>query len=560
MSRPAIVLVDDEPPDLTALREVIARRYGGDYRIVPHLTAAGALAELNLMRSQGERVALVIADVWLDEMPGVELLGRAHALHPNAQRAILVPWGDRSASPAILTGCAFGQIDNYLQSPWDPPEVHLYPAVNEMLAEWTRAHGPRLELVRVVGDRQSPRVQELREVLAKSGIPHGCHDAGSEDGRRLLARAGLDDARLPIVLLPDGHALVQPTNAAVFDALGATDPDHARACDVVVVGAGPAGLTAAVYAASEGLRTVVVEREAVGGQAGASSLIRNFLGFPRGISGAALAQRAYQQAWLFDAKFVLAREVRGLERRDERLAVTLGDGARIAARAVIVATGAEYRRLGVASVERFVGSGVFYTTLVDGEWMADRSVAVVGGGNSAGQATTFLAKCARHVTLLCRGPSLSVGMSDYLVQQIGQLPNVDVRVRSEIVDGGGEVRLEWIDVADHAGGTRERLALDAVFVHIGGIPHTEWLAETLRRDAKGFVVTGRDLEDVPGAFPAGRAPLRYETSIPGVFAVGDVRAGSVKRLASAVGEAAGAIADVHEFLAARHEDVPATGR
>jgi thioredoxin reductase (NADPH) len=547
-TRPVILVVDNEPPALAALLDALARRFGGDYQVVSHLSAAAALGDLERIRNEGGQVALVIAKLGLPDMPGIDLLGRAHEIHPAAQRALLVEWGDRTAAPTILQGCAFGQLDNYLHTPWFPPEVYLYPAVNEYLAEWTRNHGPRMELVRVIGEDPSARAHEIREILERSGVPHGFYAAASEQGRTLLQRSGLDDSRLPVVVLLDGHAIVNPSNAEIFEALGASSAEE-RTCDVAIVGAGPAGLAAAVYTASEGLKTIVVEREAVGGQAGTSSLIRNYLGFPNGISGAELAQRAYQQAWLFGAKYVFAREISGLRAQGIHRILTLSDGTEITARAIVVASGASYRHLDAPGIERYVGAGVFYTTSGGyTEWLKDKVVFVAGGGNSAGQAALHVSKSARHVTLLVRGDSLKQGMSDYLVQEIRRSPNVEVRLNTEVVDGEGEVALQRIVLADLVRGTRGTVPADLLFVLIGAQPHTDWLAETVQRDAHGFIRTGRDIERIGAIRELSREPLRFETSMPGVFAVGDVRSGSVKRVASAVGEGAAAVQDVHECL------------
>ncbi|HZB84025.1 MAG TPA: FAD-dependent oxidoreductase, partial [Rubrobacteraceae bacterium] len=524
------------------------------YRIVSHLSARAALDDLERIRADGEQVALVIADQWMPEMTGIELLGRAHEIHGAAQRALLVDWGDQSAAPTIIQGCAFGQIENYLHKPWSPPEVHLYPAVSDFLAAWTRAHGPHMELVRVIGDYPSSRVHEIREFLERNGIPHGFYVAESEQGKRLLRQAGLDSSRLPALILLDGHVLVAPSNADISDALGASNLKE-RTGDLAIVGAGPAGLAAAVYAASEGLSTIVVEREAIGGQAGASSLIRNYLGFPAGISGGELTQRAYEQAWLFGAKFVFARGVSHLRASGLNRILTLSDGTEITVRAVLVASGAAYRRLEIRQLERFKGTGVFYTALSfdtpsDARLMKDKTVLVVGAGNSAGQAVVHLSKNARKVMLLVRGDSLEKSMSDYLVRDISQRPNVEIRLQTEVVDGDGDTALRRVVLVDHARRTRETVPADALFVLIGAQPHTEWLGGTLQRDQKGFIITGRDLDRVGVGWSLEREPLALETSMPGVFAVGDVRQGSVKRVASAVGEGAIAVRYVHEYLAA----------
>ncbi len=550
--RPIIVIVDDEPAALSLLLEAIQRRFGADYRVAPFLTPASALDEVARAKTAGEDVALVVADQWMPDLTGRELLGRLRALAPLAKRALLVPWGDRAAAQEILRGCAYGQLDYYLTKPWTPAEVHLYPPVSEFLAEWTRANRPSLEILRVIGDDDAPRSHLVCELLARSGLPHGFYAAESADGRRLLAERGLAGAALPVVLLRDGTALVAPTNTELADVLSDGTPPELDG-DLAVVGAGPAGLAAAVYGASEGLHTLVVERETIGGQAGSSSLIRNYLGFPRGISGAELAQRAYQQAWLFGAKYVLGREATRLRADGDRRVLTLSDGREVSARAVIIATGVRYRRLGIPRLEALVGVGVYYTPF-DARLARDQEVFVAGGGNSAGQAALHLAVQARRVTLLVRAASLEQGMSDYLVQYVRRSSNIEVRLGCELVDGSGALRLEAITVRDRRTGALETLPARILFALIGARPHTDWLAGTVARDDWGYLRTGKHLTD--GAWPLARRPMRYETSMPGVFAVGDVRHEAAKRVASAVGEGSVAVQYVHEYLAAIDGDRP----
>ena len=553
--RPAIVIVDDEPRALTAMLDALTRRFGADYRVAPHLSPGEALESLETMRKAGEEVALIIADQWMKGQNGSEFLARARLLAPAAKRALLVAWGDRSASATILRGCALGELDNYLYKPWAPAEVHLYPLVSEFLSEWTQVHRPAMELVRVIGDELSPRSNEIRELLGRNGVPHGFYPSGGRDAVRLLEEHGIEPIRLPIVILLDGSALHAPTNAEIADAIGGAPSE--LSCDLAVVGAGPAGLAAAVYAGSEGLRTIVIERYVIGGQAGASSLIRNYLGFPRGISGAELTQRAYQQAWLFGAKYVFAREVVGLRADGSARILTLADGRAVTARAVVLASGARYRHLEASGIGRFEGLSVFYTTFGDPRIVQDLDVAVAGGGNSAGQAVVHLARYARRVTLVVRGRSLEAGMSDYLVRQIRESKNVEVRLRSEIVAVAGGDRLERMTVRDTATGVEEQVPARVLFVLIGALPHTDWLAGVVQRDPAGFVATGADVGR--DSWTEERPPLRLETSMPGVFAAGDVRLGALKRVAAAVGEGAVVVQNVHEYLdtlAGDHGDRP----
>jgi thioredoxin reductase (NADPH) len=542
-TKPVILIVDDEPGPLAALRDALVRRFGGDYRIAAHTSAKASLAELAAIKEGGGDTALVVADQWMSEMTGVEVLERAHAIDHATRRALLVGWGDRSASVSILEGCAFGKLDNYIVKPWKPAEVHLYPVISEFLAEWAREFGPQLELVRVVGDEPSRRTHELREFLERNGVPYGFYPSTSSKGQSLLEETRVDRSKLPVVILLDGTPLGNPTNLELGDALGKTDLETTE-CDLAIVGGGPAGLAAAVYGASEGLRTVVVEREAIGGQAGTSSLIRNYLGFPKGISGAELAQRAWQQAWLFGAKFVFARGCAGLRAVGDRRLLAIENGRELSARAVVLACGATYRRLEATGLERFVGAGVFYTAMTDQRVMRGKDAWVVGGGNSAGQAVVHLSRYARKVTLLVRASSLEKGMSDYLVQAIRHLPNVEVRLNTEIASGDGERTLERLVLRNRETGATETVVAHVLFAMIGASPHTGWLAEVVERDRRGFVRTGDDLE----RWPLERAAARLETSMPGVFAAGDVRAGSAKRLASAVGEGTMSVQHAWDYL------------
>ena len=542
--RPTILIVDDEPAALASMLDALTRRFGGDYRVEPHLSAPSALDAVARLKADGEEIALVIADQWMPGMTGDEFLGQVRAIEPTAKRALLVAWGDREASPVILQACALGKLDNYLYKPWVPAEVHLYPYVSEFLAEWTRLHRPGMELIHIVGDELSTRANEIRELLDRNGIPYGFHPTGTPQAEQLVDKHDARDQQRPLVFLLDGSMLANPSDAEIMDGVGES-PDTLH-CDVAVVGGGPAGLTAAVYAGSEGLGTLVVERHVIGGQAGASSLIRNYLGFPRGISGAELTQRAYQQAWLFGAKFVFSREAVALRLSGTTRLLCLSDGREIGASSVIVATGAKYRRLEVPELEHFVGISIFYTTFGETRLVRGLDVAVVGGGNSAAQAVVHLARFARTVTLIVRGTSLARTMSDYLVQQIRGTANVRVRLESEVVGGDGTERLETLQIRDRAHGEVETIPARFLFVLIGAMPHTDWLQGTVERDAKGFIPTGHRVD--PTLWPLQRPPMSFETSVPGVFAVGDVRLDSMKRVASAVGEGAGAIQNVHQYL------------
>lgn len=542
-ARPVILIVDGDPAELSQLLSDLVNRFGADYRIAAHLTCTSAVADLEAIRKNGEQLALVIADQWLTGMDGLEVLRHAHDLHPSAQRALLVGWGDRKGSEQILQGCAYGQLDNYLLKPWSPAEVHLYPFISEFLAEWTRAHRPGMEVLRVIGEALDPQTHDLRSILARNGIPHGFYEATSEDGAAMLEQVGIKPDQLPVVILLDGHAMVNPSFKQIADELGANDSSD-QVYDLAIVGGGPSGLAAAVYAASEGLSTVVIEREAIGGQASTTSLIRNYLGFPRGIGGAELAQRAYQQAWLFGTKFMFARNVVALESTSQMKTLALSDESQVRCRSVLIATGASYRRLRSPSMERFVGCGILYTAYTFGVLVRDLHVHVAGAGNSAGQAVVSLAKEAAKVTLLVRGSDLERSMSAYLIQDIRRLENVEVLFDTEVIGAEGEASLERVVLQNSRTGDSQTVDTRMLYVLIGAEPYTNWLDGCVERE-KGYVVTSPTRSKL---WKLDRSQLPFETSEPGVFAVGDVRYGSTKRVASAAGEGSAAVSSVHQYL------------
>jgi thioredoxin reductase (NADPH) len=551
MSHPILFLVDDRAKVLEALAGDLERRFGGDHRIVAEGAPGAALEALEELAGRGEEVALVVAGQKMAGLPGVLFLLRAHELHPSAKRVLLVGRRDWTAANPAVRAMALGQIDTYLFEPWLPVGRFLYLPVTQVLADWAPSRGPTFEGIRIVGPRWGTRSHELRDMLTRMGIPHGWYQATSAAGRRLLEEAGQDGSRLPVVVFHSGLVFVDPSDAELAAALGFGTRPAAGSYELVIVGAGPAGLAAAVYAASEGLDTLVVEPQVAGGQAGTSTLIRNYLGFPRGVGGGDLANRALEQAWLFGANLVLSQRVTGLRADGRRRLVRLSDGAEIGADAVVVASGVSWRRLGVPRLEALVGAGVFYGAAgAEARAMEGQEVFVVGAGNSAGQAALHLAKYAASVTLVARGPDLAASMSDYLVQGIEQAPNVTVRLRTQVVDGLGDRRLEGLRLRRRDDGAAEEVPAAALFVMIGGEPRTEWLAG-VARDDRGYILTGHDLlgpDGPPAGWPLKRPPLLLETSIPGVFAAGDVRHRSVKRVASAVGEGAVAVQLVHQHL------------
>lgn len=549
MPRPVFFVVAGDRPRLEALTRDLQRRYGADYDVVG-AAAATALTILKDLANTGAEVALLIADERLTEVPAVDLLERAHDLHPGAKRILLIERGDWSAAHPAVTAMATGQIDYHLYAPWQPAERILYPAISEFLAAWDKSREPTSVAFRIVGPAHSPRSHQLRDVLSRTGVPYWFFEDDSEEGRQLLRELALDGARLPVAVHYDGTVLVDPSHAELMKKLGVRTSPDVHACDVAIIGAGPAGLAAAVYAASEGLSTLVLEPAVPGGQAGTSSLIRNYLGFQRGISGEDLTNRAIEQAWLFGANMVITRAT-GLTAQGPDRMVRTADGSEVAARAVIIATGVTWRRLGVPALEALVGAGVFYGAAgAEALAMAGRDLFVVGAGNSAGQAAIHLAKYASSVTMVVRGPGLSPSMSEYLITEISNTSNIDVRPGTEVIDGAGRSTLETLTLRDKATGTTHVPAA-ALFLMIGAEPHTEWLESSVERDDRGFILTGRDLYRAgqsPTGWPLERPPLLLETSMPGVFAAGDVRHRSMKRVASAVGEGATAIQLVHGYL------------
>jgi thioredoxin reductase (NADPH) len=553
MAKPVLAVTADNPGTAAELGAALTRRFGSDYQVV---ASAGAAVALEALGRAGGPVAVVIAGQRLGDGPGIEFLCRVHELHPAAKRVLLIADGDAAAGMAGLRAMAAGQLDHWLEAPVGPPELQLYPVVSELLGEWaagTAGAGlPPDSVVQVVGPRWSARSHELRDLMSRNNIRHRFYDSQAGDGRALLARAGVEAGGQPVVLMPGGHVLVDPSPQRFAEALGVPTAPAGDSYDLAVVGAGPAGLAAATYAASEGLRTLLLERLATGGQAGTTSLIRNYLGFPRGISGRELAWRASQQVIMFGAELV-AQPAAGLAARaDGARILTLANGSQAACRAVVLATGVSYRRLPVPGLDELVGAGVFYGAAVtEAQAMAGQRVAVVGGANSAGQAAVHLARYAEHVTMLIRGASLAERMSAYLVAELERAANVTVRPHSQVTAVHGTGRLEALTIRDSASGTSETLPASALFILIGAEPHTSWLAGAVERDAHGFVVTGRDLlrgRQPPPGWRVHRPPLPLETSLPGVFAAGDVRHGSIKRVASAVGEGATVIQLASQYL------------
>jgi len=549
VAKPAILTVDDDPAVSQAITRDLRRQYGSEYQIVRATSGAEALGVVNEFALRERPIALIASDQRMPHMTGIEFLEQARVHAPEAKLVLLTAYADTAVAIKAINDLG---LDYYLMKPWDPPEERLYPVLDDLLSDWRREHVEELGGVRVVGHRWSERSHEIKTFLARNHVPYRWLDLERDpEAQRLHDLAHGGDAELPLVFVPDGDTLHGPSLIDLADALGLSTRAEQPLYDPCIVGAGPAGLAAAVYAASEGLQTVVVEREAPGGQAGQSAAIENYLGFPKGLSGADLTQRAVAQARRFGAEMVLARDVQRLEARGPVRAVCLGGGAEIEARAMLVASGVSYRLLDAPGLAELTGRGVYYgATASEARQCRGDDVYIVGAANSAGQAALNLARFARRVVLLVRSDSLEKSMSRYLTERVLAADNVEVRLHGEVVKGRGDEHLEAITIVDRSTGREEEVATEWLFVFIGASPRTDWLGADVARDPKGFVLTGHDVLTHPAAdrWPLARSPYVLETSLPGVFAAGDVRLDSMKRVASAVGEGAMSVYLVHRYL------------
>jgi len=544
-----LLSVDDDPSVSRAVARDLRRRYGEHHRVLRASSGPEALEALRELKLRGEQVAVLLADYRMPEMSGIEFLESAMDLFPRARRALLTAYADTDAAIAAINVV---DVDHYLLKPWEPPEEKLYPVVDEMIETFESEASPEVRETKVVGHRWSAPSFAVRDFLARNAVPYRWVVVDEPEGQRLLQAAGTDGSRLPLVVTSEGEALVAPGTAEVAAAVGLSTAPATDFYDLVVVGGGPAGLGAAVYGASEGLRTLLVERQATGGQAGQSSRIENYLGFPDGVSGAQLTDRARRQATRFGAEILTARAVVGLRANGPARVVRFGDNSEVAAHAVVVATGVSYRDLEAPGCAELTGSGLYYgSAATEVAECADADVVVVGGANSAGQAAVFFARVAKSVTIVVRAPSLAHGMSAYLIEQLESLSNVGYRLETVVDEAHGDGHLEAVTLRHVGTGATERLDTSHAFVFIGAQPRTDWLDGTLARDPRGFLLTGPDLV-VDGRRPRGwqldRDPWPLEASIPGVFVAGDARADSVKRVASAVGEGAMAVTLAHRYL------------
>ncbi|MFE3140840.1 FAD-dependent oxidoreductase [Streptomyces scopuliridis] len=549
MANPTILTVDDDPAVSRAVARDIRRRYGGQYRVVRAVSGAEALEALREIKLRGERLAVMLADYRMPQMNGIEFLEAAMDLFPLARRVLLTAYADTGAA---IDAINVVDLDHYLLKPWNPPEEHLYPVIDELLDAWATTPDPGITETRVVGHRWSAPSFAIRDFLARNLVPYRWLPADEPEGARLLAAAGVAPGDAPLVVTADGTSLVAPAEKELAAHVGLSTTPTSDFYDLVVVGGGPAGLGAAVYGASEGLRTVLVEREATGGQAGQSSRIENYLGFPDGVSGAQLTDRARRQALKFGAEILSAREVVGLEAVGSGRVVRFGQGSAITAHTVVLATGVSYRRLATSSLDEFTGAGVFYgSTVTEASTCSGEEVYLVGGANSGGQAAVYLSRYARRVHLLIRGADLTGSMSSYLIDQINGIDHIVVHPWTEAVGGKGDGHLQQLTLRDVRSGATDSVDASWLFVFIGAEPRTEWLEGVVERDERGFVITGPDLVAAgrrPANWPLPRDPYHLESSVPGVFAAGDVRAASLKRVASAVGDGAMAISLVHRYL------------
>lgn len=551
MPKPVIWTVDDDPDVLRAVERDLRRQYGNRYRVMAADSGASALSGVEQLKLRNEPVALFLVDQRMPRMSGVEFLEKALELFPNAKRALLTAYADTDAAIRAINSV---KIDHYLMKPWDPPEERLYGIVDDLLDDWQASYHPVFDGIRVVGHRWSPASMEVRDFLGRNFIPYQWLDIEKDEtAKQLVTSSKTDCSSLPLVVFRDGSFLASPTSATVAGKLGLKTRAEQPLYDLVVVGGGPAGLAAAVYGAADGLRTLLIEREAPGGQAGRSSRIENYLGFPTGLSGGDLARRAVAQARRFGVEILTPQEVVGVRIEGPSRVLKLSDDSEVLTRALIIATGIAFRKLEVPGLDRLQGAGVhYYASMSEAFSQRDGDVYIVGGANSAGQAAMYFSGFARKVTMVVRGEALSDTMSQYLEDQIGATKNIEVKVNSNVVEVRGAECCEELVIQNNKSGQRETVPASALLIYAGAVPRTEWLAGVVERDAQGYVISGQHLLQRESHRPKGwnvdRDPYYLETSVPGIFVAGDVRHRSAKGVTSGVGEGAMAVKLVHEYL------------
>ncbi|WP_420386670.1 FAD-dependent oxidoreductase [Roseivirga sp.] len=548
--QPIIFLIDDDEQVLAAIRRDIRKQYRANYRILSTSSAREALGGLKELKQAGEDVALFLSDQRMPEMTGVEFLEQARKLYPTARRVLLTAYSDIEAAIKAINDV---QLDYYLNKPWDPPEEKLYPTLNDLLDEWQVSHIPTFKGIRVIGYQYSPKSHAVKDFLSGNLIPYQWMDILSEpEAKELLQLTNLSDQHLPAVFFEDGSHLPNPSSVELGEKIGLSSKAAEKMYDVAIIGAGPAGMAAAVYGGSEGLKTLLIEKHAPGGQAGTSSRIENYLGFPKGLSGAELTQRAITQARRFGIEFLSPQSVVGVETQDNYKKIVLENGEQIHTKAVIITTGVQYRKLDATGIDNYTGAGIYYgAATTEAHACRDKDVYIVGGGNSAGQAAMYLSNFAKNVYIVIRKPDLSSSMSQYLIDQIDGTANISLVPRSVIESAHGDTHLECVTLKNLDSETSEKKPAGALLIFIGARPYTSWTGESILKNERGFILTGRDAhkdEDFRKIWKKQREPFLLETSTPGIFAAGDVRAGAMNRVASAVGEGAMAIKFVHEYL------------
>lgn len=551
MERPIIFSIDDDPQVLRAISRDLRTMYGKEYKIMSTTSANEALESLTDLKNSSDMVAMFVCDQRMPEMEGVDFLEKAIKVYPNAKRVLLTAYSDTEAAIKAINDV---QLDYYLMKPWDPPEEKLYPVLNDLLDDWNNDYIPEFKGIKLVGYQFSPQSHTIKDYLASNLIPYKWLDVEKNpEAREVLDLNKKETRHLPLVIFEDGSVLSSPTIREIAEKMGRNPQVKNDIYDVVIVGAGPAGLAAAVYGASEGLKTLLIERKAPGGQAGSSSRIENYLGFPSGLSGADLTRRAISQAQRLGAEFLSPQMVSNIKQKDGYKTIMLDDGPEINSRTVIITTGVDYRKLDVKGVENFTGAGIYYgAAMTEASACKDKEVYIIGGGNSAGQGAVYLSKFARNVYIIIRRDSLSYTMSAYLIQQIENIPNIHIMPDTEITEAMGDGHLEKLSIINVKSRATETRNADALYIFIGAKPYTDWIKLDIIRDEKGFIETGRELhryDDFGKIWKQKRDPFLLETSCRGIFAAGDVRAGAMNRVASAVGEGSMAISFVHKYLA-----------